>query len=71
MNKKKNGLYEKYNLRHNDGSAVSDDAIYFVLRLDTDWCARAAVQTYIASCRHEMPELAGDLQKLLNKIRAS
>ena len=62
------GIYGKYKVEKVDGSPVDPKAIYFTLRLDTDPHGRLAVRMYIASCREESPELARDLQELLEKI---
>jgi len=67
MNEKP-GLYRKYQVVKSDGSAVDPKAIYFTLRIDTDPHARAAIRAYIESCREENPDLAGDLEKLLEEI---
>jgi hypothetical protein len=65
---KDRGLYGKYRIEKVDGSPVDPGAVYFTLRLDTDRHARAAVRAYIESCRGEAPELARDLERLLEKI---
>ena len=64
----KKGLYGKYRIEKADGSVVDPKAIYFTLRIDTDPHARAAIRAYIESCREENPDLAGDLEKLLEEI---
>ena len=65
------GLYGKYRIEKADGSAVDPKAIYFTLRIDTDPHARAAIRAYIESCREENPDLARDLEKLLEEIEKS
>jgi hypothetical protein len=64
----KKGLYGKYRIEKTDGSAVDPKAVYFTLRLDTDRHARRAIQAYVESCREEQPELARDLEKLIEKL---
>jgi hypothetical protein len=64
----KKGLYGKYRIEKTDGSAVDPKAVYFTLRIDTDPFARAAIRAYIENCRVENPDLAGDLEKLLEEI---
>jgi len=63
------GLYGKYKIEKTDGTAVDPHAIYFTLRLDTDKHARAAIRAYIASCKEEEPELAKDLEKVLEEMK--
>ena len=62
------GIYGKYKVEKTDGSQMDPKAIYFTLRLDTDPHGRLAVRMYIASCREENPELARDLEELLERI---
>jgi len=45
------GWKRKYRIEKADGSPVDPKAIYFVLRLDEDPCARAAIRTYAESVR--------------------
>ena len=40
------GLFDKYTISKTDGSPVDKDAIYFVLRIDTDEYARIALESY-------------------------
>ena len=49
----KQGIYGKYKLEKADGSPVDPDACYFVLRLDTDEAARAAMRVYASKCGNE------------------
>lgn len=39
-------LYGKYNVTKADGTPTDPDAQYFVLRIDTDRCARISVMNY-------------------------
>ena len=45
MNDKKRGLYQKYLVAKAEGD-TDPNAVYFVLRLDTDESARIAALTY-------------------------
>ena len=59
---KKGGLQtNKYIIKKSDGSPMSPEAWYFVLRIDKDPHARAAAMTYAASVGPENPKLAGEL----------
>jgi len=40
------GLYNKYIIHKSDGTSIDPNADYFVLRLDTDSCARGAIRNY-------------------------
>lgn len=44
------GLFGKYKIEKSDGSPIDPKAQYFVLRLDTDKAARAAMVTYARNC---------------------
>jgi len=44
------GYYKKYSITKADGRPCDPDAEYFVLRLDTDPAARAALRTYAEAC---------------------
>jgi hypothetical protein len=59
----KSGLFGKYIVHKADGSPVSPEADYFVLRLDTDPAARAAVLEYANRVFFEAPRLARDLRE--------
>ena len=63
------GLYRRYFIQKADGSPVSPEAEYFVLRLDkcgsdpTHIAAcRKAVMTYADEIEHYIPQLAADLR---------
>lgn len=60
------GYYSKYTVTKRDGSPVEPEAVYFVLRVDTDPAARAALMQYA----HKTPnrDLAGDLYRLLENL---
>jgi len=54
-------LYHKYNVTKADGSPIDPSAQYFVLRIDTDYAARRALQAYISNIRASDPEFAKQL----------
>jgi hypothetical protein len=57
----RDGLYRKFVVAHADGRPLDEGARYFVLRIDDDPHARAALVAYAASCAREYPALASDL----------
>lgn len=57
----KRGLYRKYVVEKVDGRPVDPDAEYFVLRVDKDPAARAAVLAYARACREANQGLSDDL----------
>jgi len=59
------GLFKKYVITKADGSPVDPEAVYFVLRLDTDPHAEKAAETCAASVESENPDLASDLRYML------
>lgn len=59
------GLYGKYKITKADGSEVDPEADYFVLRLDKDPAARAAIFKYASYTENQ--ELAEDLLKRVDK----
>ena len=59
------GLYGKYKIEKANGSKVDPEADYFVLRLDTDPAARAALFRYAETTKNR--ELAEDLFTKLDK----
>lgn len=61
MNNK--GLYQKYIINKADGGDVDPDAIYFVLRLDTDEAARKAALLYAVHC--DNLQLSRDIFRLV------
>ena len=62
MNK---GLYRKYIIQKADGQPTDPGAQYFVLRIDTDRHARAAIQAYADSVRSENFRLACNIVEWL------
>ena len=61
-------LYEKYEVSKRDASPVDPQAVYFVLRLDTDLCARCAALHYAECIRPGQPGLAEDLRDLVESV---
>ena len=61
-------LYEKYVITKRDRSPIDPEAQYFVLRLDTDRCARAAAYHYAECIESKWPGLARDLRKLVGSL---
>ena len=66
------GLHRKYVVSKADGSPVDEDAVYFVLRVDsggqTDHveASRAAMKEYALKIRYFLPKLAADILKELD-----
>lgn len=65
---KQSGLYNKYNVMKTNGEAIDTQARYFVLRLDTDPAARAAVALYARIIEFSNPELSTDLRRLYESL---
>lgn len=61
------GLFGKYIISKADGTPIDPTADYFVLRLDTDEAARAALEIYIHATDNS--ELAKDLWNKLDSYR--
>jgi len=63
------GLYRKYNVTRTDGSSEPHGkhhkCQYFVLDLDHDDFAWAALRAYAKACKRRYPLLAADLQRLV------
>ncbi len=68
------GLYEKFAVARTDGrdqpGGDREGARYFVLDLDHDPYATAALFMYAAQCRDEHPELAADITAALVEVDA-
>jgi hypothetical protein len=66
MSEQKIGVYQKFIVTRTDGKSEKgqkhDDCAYFVLDLNHDVHARAAIDAYAHSCKDEYPELAKDLR---------
>lgn len=63
MSYKEGGWEDKYIISKSDGSPVDENAIYFVLRLDTDIHARRAALAYAASVQAENPLFAREIRE--------
>lgn len=63
---KVDGLYSKYHISKTDGSSIDENALYFVLRLDTDPAARLAAGTYADATDNS--KLAEDLRYVLSVL---
>lgn len=65
---KTKGLYRKFTVERTDGSSgpggKHEHCHYYVLDLDHDPHAPAAIRAYADSCRAEYPALAADLDRL-------
>jgi hypothetical protein len=60
-------LYRKYEIKKTNGEPVDQNAQYFVLRIDTDPAARAALLTYAEEISNEEPEFATQLRAWVAK----
>ena len=64
-----NGLYQKYELEHTDGSPIDPRNEYFVLKVagfgnaDHIVASRIAIRAYADAIKDTMPELAADLMQ--------
>jgi hypothetical protein len=65
---KTKGLYNKFTVTRTDGSSAPgvrhEGCQYFVLDLEHDKHAPAALRAYADSCRSEYPALAADLDRM-------
>lgn len=68
MDDKTTGLYDKYRVERTDGSSdpgkKHHECRYFVLDIDHDPYAKAALHMYAISCEGQYPALAHDLRLL-------
>lgn len=70
-----NGLHQRYQIAKADGTPVDPRGFYFVLRLDglgddpihTAAC-RAAARVYAEQIREHIPQLADDLNLMLDRL---
>ncbi len=67
------GIYQKFTVERTDGSSAPGgkhaNCAYFVLDLEHDAFARAALTAYAKSCRRKFPALAADIGKILRTTR--
>ena len=62
-------LYDdRYKITKRDGSPIDPKAQYFVLRLDSDACAREAARVYASCVQSEHPMLALELRMLVRRL---
>lgn len=65
MGDRTRGIFHKFNVSRVDGTSAPggkhDGCFYFVLDLDHDPHAKAALKAYADSCRADYPKLAEDL----------
>jgi hypothetical protein len=59
------GVYGKYKIEKADGSPVDPEAVYFVLRVDTDAAARTALRAYCRAIKDTNRQLARELCELI------
>lgn len=75
MNADKNGIQKKYLISHTDGSPVDPDAFYWVLRIDSGGdpkhvaACRAAWRVYADEIKEELPLLAEDIYRTLDRYQ--
>jgi len=63
------GLYHKYKVEKENGEPISPDAQYFVLRIDTDPAARAAMLTYADEIeKNHEAGFAARIREWVNKL---
>ncbi len=67
MSDKQKGLYQKYQVTKVEGK-TDPEAIYIVLRVDTDMHARLAVLLYSALIAKTYHKLSFDLNVMLHKL---
>ena len=63
MGDKTRGLYNRYHVERIDKASKHDGCDYFVLDMDCDKHAIAALEAYAQSCESEYELLARDLRK--------
>ena len=64
------GLFDKYRVTKKEGE-TDPDAVYFVLRLDTDPAARSAAMYYASSIGLKNPLLYEHLRNLITKLESA
>jgi hypothetical protein len=68
---KERGLYQKFIVTRVDGSGKPGgkhcDCDYFVIDLNHDKFAEAAIEAYANACEKEYPALAADLRRWLHR----
>ncbi len=54
-------MFDKYTITKTNGNPIDPEALYFVLRYDTDPHARVALAAYAQSVRADNPQFADEL----------
>lgn len=74
MSDSKRGLYSKYEVKRTDGSSgpggKHEHCAYFVLDLEHDEFAMAALVAYASAAREDYPQLARDIKKIIKAHEA-
>lgn len=69
MSEEQRGLYRKYRVTRTDGSSESggkhERCAYFVLDLEHDEFAAAALKAYAKACQETYPDLAADIERII------
>lgn len=69
------GLYRKYKVTRTDGSSRKgrkhEDCAYFVLDLEHDPFAIPALEAYANACRETEPDLAKDIETIIDSGNGS
>lgn len=69
MGDRNRGVYQKFLVERTDGKSAPGqkhhNCFYFVLDCDHDPHAKAALEAYARSCKHEYPTLASDVQAIV------
>ena len=61
------GFYIKYDVKKKEGE-TDPEAVYLVLRLDTDGDARSAADYYATLIKKSYPQYSDDLVQLIQKL---
>ncbi len=68
MDKRKRGIYRKFKVERTDGKSAPGEkhhgCRYFVIDIDHDEHADAALLAYADACEAEYPKLADDLRNI-------
>ena len=69
MSDEARGIYRKYDIKRTDGSSERggkhEECAYFVLDLEHDEFAGAALKAYAKACRKTRPRLAEDIEAII------
>jgi hypothetical protein len=68
------GIHRKYEVKRTDGSSAPGgkhaDCAYFVLDLEHDEFAVAALKAYAKACKATYPDLAADLRRIISNTKS-